>query len=309
MTESSDNKSKDILVVDDEEVIRNLLHDFLTERGYRVDTVITGEDAVIDVRKKHYDMVITDLFLPGMSGLDVVREIRAIAPETCIIVVTAYGSFETAIESIRDGAYDYITKPFNLDGLEMSVKRAFEYKQLLQDAKEKNIYKKLATEDGLTKLYNYSHFMELLESEINKANRYNYSVSLMMIDIDYFKKYNDTMGHIAGNRVLMKLGEIFKSFVRRADVTARYGGEEFAIFLPHTDKKHAQKLCERLRMLIEETHFDGEENMPQSRLTISAGVAQYPDDAATCEELIKKADEALYLAKEMGKNLVQPYSG
>jgi len=302
-----DDKGNDILVVDDEEIIRDLLHDFLTARGYQVDTVVTGEDAVINIRKKHYDLVITDLMLPGMSGLDVVRELRAIAPETCIIVVTAYGSFETAIESIRDGAYDYITKPFNLESLEVSVQRALEYKRLVQDSKEKDVYKKLATQDGLTKLYNYSYFMELLNDEIDKAKRYEYPVSLLMIDIDYFKQYNDTMGHIAGNRALMKLGEIFRDFVRKTDVAARYGGEEFVIFLPHTEKQYAKKLCERLRTLVEQTPFDGEQNLPTGKLTISSGIAQYPQDTATSEDLIKKADQALYTAKEVGKNSVQLY--
>ena len=140
MTPESIRDEKYILVVDDEEAIRELLHDFLTRLDYRVDTVTTGEEAVGEIRKKYYDLAVTDLFLPGMSGLDVVRELRAISPETIVIVVTAYSSLETAIESIREGAYDYITKPFNLNGLQLSVERAFEHKRLLRESKEKDIF-------------------------------------------------------------------------------------------------------------------------------------------------------------------------
>ena len=297
-----------VLVIDDEEIIRKMLYDFLTEQGYEVDTVISGEDGVISARKKSYDLVITDLFLPLMSGLDVVRNIKTIAPDTCIIVITGHGSMETAIACIRDGAYDYIAKPFNLPSLEISVKRALEYQRLVSDSREKDVYKKLATEDGLTKLFNYMHFVKLLTRELEKSVRYHYPLSLLMIDVDFFKQYNDSMGHVAGNKVLLQIADIFRNFVRTSDVAARYGGEEFAIYLPHTEKKFAQKLCDRLRALVEEAYFDGEENITGGKLTISCGIAECPTDANTPQELIQKADQALYKAKGMGKNLVQTYN-
>ena len=309
MTDKNEARDIDILVVDDEEIIRKLLQDYLTHIGYRVDTVVTGEDAVESARHKHYDLVITDLFLPGMSGLDVVRNVKTISPQSCIIVVTGHGSLETAIESIRDGAYDYITKPLNMAGLEISVKRALEYNELLSDAREKAHYKKLATEDGLTKLYNYMHLMDLMNQELDKANRYHFPVSLLMIDIDFFKQYNDSAGHLAGNKVLIQLAEIFRNFIRKTDLAARYGGEEFAILLPHTEKKFAEKLCDRLRLLVEQTSFNEEEKLPGGKLTISCGIAECPLDALTPEDLIEKADQALYQAKGSGKNLVKVYSG
>ena len=309
MTDKNAARDIDILVVDDEEIIRKLLQDYLTHIGYRVDTVVTGEEAVESARHKHYDLVITDLFLPGMSGLDVVRNVKTISPQSCIIVVTGHGSLETAIESIRDGAYDYITKPLNMAGLEISVERALEYNKLLSDAREKAHYKKLATEDGLTKLYNYMHLMDLMNQELDKANRYHFPVSLLMIDIDFFKHYNDSAGHLAGNKVLIKLAEIFRNFIRKTDLAARYGGEEFAILLPHTEKKFAEKLCDRLRLLVEQTSFNEEEKLPGGKLTISCGIAECPLDALTPEDLIEKADQALYQAKGSGKNLVKVYSG
>lgn len=309
MTDKNETRGIDILVVDDEEIIRKLLQDYLTHIGYHVDTVETGEEAVVSARHKHYDLVITDLFLPGMSGLDVVRNVKTISPKSCIIVVTGHGSLETAIESIRDGAYDYITKPFNMAGLEISVKRAIEYNRLLSDASEKAHYKKLATEDGLTKLYNYMHLMDLMNQELDKANRYHFPVSLLMIDIDYFKQYNDSAGHLAGNKVLIKLADIFRNFIRKTDLAARYGGEEFAILLPHTEKRFAEKLCDRLRLLVEQTAFDDEDKLPGGKLTISCGIAECPLDAQTAEDLIEKADRALYQAKGSGKNLVKVYSG
>jgi two-component system, cell cycle response regulator len=309
MTDTNETRDIDILVVDDEEIIRKLLQDYLTHIGYNVDTVETGEEAVVSARHKRYDLVITDLLLPGMSGLDVVRNVKTISPQSCIIVVTGHGSLETAIESIRDGAYDYITKPLNMAGLELSVKRALEYNKLLSEAREKAHYKKLAQEDGLTKLYNYIHLMDLMEQELDKANRYHFPVSLLMIDIDFFKQYNDSAGHLAGNKVLVKLADIFRNFIRKTDIAARYGGEEFAILLPHTEKRFAEKLCDRLRLLVEQTSFDEEEKLPGGKLTISSGIAECPIDASSAEELIEKADQALYQAKGSGKNLVKVYSG
>ncbi len=305
MTGTEDKVNMKVLVIDDEKSTRDVLVEFLTTLDFPAVAKDTGEEGIKEVRKNPYDLVITDLFLPGMHGLDVVREIKTIAPDTIVIVITGHGSIQTAIESMREGAYDYLTKPFSIETLNARIMKAIEYRKLLQDSEE---YKKRATIDALTGLHNYAYFQEVLQAEIERSKRYHYPVSLLMVDLDDLKVYNDTFGHIAGNRILMKIGNIFSSFVRKADIASRYGGEEFAIILPHTEKRYALFLCDRLRSIIEETSFEGEEVMPGGKITISSGVATFPHDASNVEELVDKADKALYTAKKSGKNKVCLYS-
>jgi len=293
-----------VLIVDDEEVVRETLMNFMDVLGYQSVAVATGEEAVVEMRKNAYDLVLTDLFLPGMDGIDVVREIKAINANTVVVVMTAHGSIQAAIDSIREGAYDFISKPFDIETIRLRMSNALEYRNLYDQSQE---YKKRATIDGLTGLWNYSHFQELLYREIERSRRYKYPVSLVMIDLDNFKRYNDIFGHVSGNVVLIQVGEIFKSFIRKADTVSRYGGEEFVIILPHTERQRAYKLCDRLRKTIEKEAFEGEESMPGGRITISSGVATFPDDAATAEELVDHADKALYEAKRSGRNVVCSY--
>jgi len=161
---------------------------------------------------------------------------------------------------------------------------------------------RLAITDGLTGLYQHRYFQEKLENEIRRGLRYNHPTSLLMIDIDHFKLLNDTYGHQVGDEVLKRLAEIFKSRAREHDTVARYGGEEFAIILPVTPKEGALSAAERLRKSIEATQFDVDGY--SLRITVSIGVASCPQDARTREELIGKADKALYAAKRSGRNAV-----
>ncbi len=161
---------------------------------------------------------------------------------------------------------------------------------------------RLAITDGLTGLYVHRYFQESLESEIKRALRYKHSLSLMMIDIDHFKRLNDTYGHQAGDEVLQQLAKILKSQAREHDLVARYGGEEFAIILPVTPKEGALSAASRLRRLVEGAHFNAHGS--EVRITISIGVACCPQDGQTREELIGKADQALYAAKRSGRNTI-----
>jgi diguanylate cyclase (GGDEF)-like protein len=234
--------------------------------------------------------------------------VKTVAPNTAVIVVTPVASIETAIESIREGAYDYLTMPFTPGTLEVSINRALEHRRLLRESREKELYKKLATQDGLTKLNNYTFFRQYLGTEVEKAVRYGFPVSLLMIDVDDLKAYNDSQGHMEGNRALIKIGEILRGFVRKADIAARYGGDEFALILTHTDKDQGMVVAERLRRLVLQDLFKGEETLPGKKMTISTGVATCPSDARSPEELISRADQALYDAKSKGKNRVCVYS-
>lgn len=177
--------------------------------------------------------------------------------------------------------------------------------QLYDDTKEAYlIAERQAITDGLTEIFNYRYFYHQLEREIKRSKRHWYKTSMIMIDIDFFKAYNDTHGHPAGDVVLRKVAEIIKTSTRTSDVVARYGGEEFVLILPETPKTSAIKLAEKIRSLVELEHFPNEETQPNGRLTISLGVATFPDDAQTVDELVQRADQQLYQAKMTGKNKV-----
>ncbi len=177
-------------------------------------------------------------------------------------------------------------------------------------ATEKNYRKQLidlANKDELTGLFNHRYFQEEIENRIYEAENLGEPVSLLFIDIDYFKKYNDLYGHLSGDIVLEKIGQIINEEIRPTDIAARYGGEEFAIIIPDTVEKDAIFIGEGIRSVIENVHFDGQENLPNSNLTISVGVSTYPDKAKNKTELINSADDALYRAKFFNKNRVESY--
>lgn len=302
--DTEQEKASHILVIDDEEVICSLLTDVLTEAGHKVVAVASAEEALEKVKDTAFEVVITDLMMPGMNGIEILRKVKKVNSDISVIIITGYATVETAVEAMKEGAYDYLSKPFNLAEIKITVDRAVERQTLIRGVKEKDYYKGLSLIDGLTGLYNHFHFYHLLGQEIIKAQRYPQSVSLFMIDIDDFKIYNDTYGHLVGDEILRKLAMVLKKVVRKVDYVARYGGEEFSIILPQTDKEKSFISARRLMKVVEETQFKGEEKLPRGHLTISMGIAAYPEDATSLEELIHRADEALYKAKHSGKNQI-----
>lgn len=166
----------------------------------------------------------------------------------------------------------------------------------------------IANIDGLTELYNHRYFYDVLSEKVNIGNKTKTPVSLIFIDIDNFKHYNDLNGHQKGDYVLKKMGKVIKENVMENDICARYGGEEFAIILPDTCEKEALKIAEKLRIKIENEYFEEEENQPNGKITASFGVSVYPDKAKNDVELIKSADDALYRAKFFYKNRVETYT-
>jgi len=162
----------------------------------------------------------------------------------------------------------------------------------------------LSIRDDLTDVYNRRYFYEKLEEEIKRSERYGTVLSLIMLDIDYFKHYNDTHGHQAGDSVLRDVALLLRNNVREQDLVARYGGEEFAIILPETGKQVAGKLAERIRGCLSAQAFYFKETLQSGKLTISLGVATFPEDAKSLNDLVEMADRALYKAKEKGRNRV-----
>lgn len=169
-------------------------------------------------------------------------------------------------------------------------------KNLLQQTRE------LSISDGLTGLYNQMHFFELLDLETKKSLRYDLNYSLIIFDVDHFKNFNDSNGHLRGSETLQAIGAIMKNKFRSTDLLAKYGGDEFVIILPQTDKVGAYLAAERLRESIEKRVFPGAETQPQKKITISIGLASYPEHGLTDEEILNHADKSLYFAKESGRN-------
>ncbi len=293
-----------LLIVDDEEMMRTFLREVLSEEGYDIELACSGEEAVQVLEQEHFDIVLTDIVMPGLDGLGVVSAAKKLPTNVDVIVMTGYASMETAVESMKLGAADYITKPFNIDQIRIIVANVVKERRLRREAAEGQFYKELSRKDGLTELYNHRFFHQLLETEVSRAERYSRSVNLIMLDIDYFKQYNDAHGHPAGDMALRKLAHVLKRCVRACDFVARYGGEEFAIIVPEIDSGSAKSMAERIRALVDETEFEGEEVMPLGRLTVSLGVAAFPKHAASKEELVERADQALYRAKSSSRNCV-----
>ncbi|PRR80865.1 bifunctional diguanylate cyclase/phosphohydrolase [Clostridium vincentii] len=165
----------------------------------------------------------------------------------------------------------------------------------------------MVNQDGLTEVYNHRFFYDVLREKLISYEKDNKSISLVFIDIDHFKNYNDLYGHQKGDEVLKIIGSLLKNNVREGDVVARYGGDEFTIILPDTSEQNAIRIAENIRIKIEDTYFDGEENQPKKKLTASIGISVFPDKAKNEVELIKCADDALYRAKFFNKNRVEAY--
>jgi len=171
----------------------------------------------------------------------------------------------------------------------------------IENAYHEEIYR-LTTIDGLTQVYNKRYFIETMEREIGRAQRYRRDLSLIMFDIDHFKQINDTYGHLAGDHVLKQLAAVIKSRIRREDILARYGGEEFAIILPEIDSYNAQQFAEKIRKLTEKAVFKFEDT--EIPVTISIGVTSLNPDVNDPEEFVRQADQHLYEAKSQGRNRV-----
>jgi diguanylate cyclase (GGDEF)-like protein len=247
-------------------------------------------------------VIITDIKLPGMDGLEFTELIKK-KYDIDVIVMTGYSGSYSYEEAIYKGASDLVFKPVRLNELLLRLKRVLKERQL---AKERNRMveqlQELAITDGLTNLYNSRHFYNQLESEIDRSYRYGHPIALLLLDIDNFKQYNDAFGHIEGDKVLVKIGEIIKSCLRTPDSAYRYGGEEFTVILPETTSEEANTAAERIRKAIEAETFYPKPGKPES-VTISIGVTEY----AKKEDIfafVQRADKAMYVSKEQGRNRV-----
>ncbi|HPA15849.1 MAG TPA: diguanylate cyclase [Desulfobacterales bacterium] len=293
-----------ILIVDDDPAIRDSMKEAMEIAGYNPYLAASAEEALDLLNKNMFHVVITDILLPGLDGLELTDLIKE-RYDTDVIVMTGYSGDYSYEEAITKGASDFVFKPVRFEELLLRLKRVLKERKLTKDRNEMlETLQKLAITDGLTKLYNSRYFYNQLELEIDRSKRYNHPVSLLLLDIDHFKLYNDSYGHLEGDKVLVKLGRIIKSCLRTMDSAYRYGGEEFTVILPETNGQEAIGVAERIRRIVETEKFTPEtEEGKEITITISAGVTEYypNEDVAT---FIKRADKAMYSSKERGRNTV-----
>jgi len=291
-----------ILIVEDDPVSRRLLEVTLKKFGYDVIATSNGNEALEVFQGPSVpSLVISDWMMPGMDGLELCRNIRGMKKSsyTYFIILTAKGGKEDVIKGLDAGADDFLTKPFNSEELKYRVKIGERIINL-----EQRILK-LATTDSLTGVLNRRAFMERMNEEIHRAKREGSPISLILMDIDHFKKVNDTYGHQTGDLVLQRVTDQLMDRSRAYDFVGRYGGEEFVICVRSTEDIDPQSIAERMRRNIEAQTIVTDQSNQTLRITASFGVGtSRPEYDDTLDSLIKRTDKAMYEAKKKGRNRV-----
>jgi diguanylate cyclase (GGDEF)-like protein len=276
-----------ILVVDDDESVRVPIAEVLKHLGFEAHTASDGPDALDFLQKNHATFLLTDMKMPDMNGLELIKIVSVEYPGICTIAMTGHSKEYTYIDVVNAGAADFINKPFDIEELEAKVRRAILERDI------KNELSRLSITDSLTGLYNQRHFYAKLKEETMRASRQGYSVGLILLDLDGFKQYNDSKGHLAGDKVLQKVGEIIDKNIREGvDSGYRYGGDEFAIILIDAGPDVWQLIVRRIEEAIKD----------KCHVTASTGFAMYKEGMSP-ELFVEEADQHLYKFKGKKKNM------
>ncbi len=311
-----------ILVVDDSSAVRTALRDTLRDLPVVGEIVeaVDGVDALALLARTPVDLILTDITMPRLDGFKFISAVRNIPRlrDVMVIMLSALGESVDKVRGLTLGANDYVTKPFERAELLARVTVMLKMKELQEELQRKaaaleranSELERLANQDGLTGLPNRRSFFARLEVEFHRSRRCDSHLSLLMLDIDHFKTFNDRYGHQAGDEALRAVGTALAGGIRNYDCAGRYGGEEFVCFLPETAAVDALMVAERLRQRVGElrlTLTDGVGAPQVSGMTASIGIATWPDiPAERPEEIVAAADRALYQAKSGGRNRCVP---
>ena len=286
--------------MDDEDGVRESLQEAIQDAGFACWGAASGDEALKFLEEKHVDVVISDIRMPGLTGFQLTDIVKK-NYDTDVIIMTGYGREFQYEQAIEKGASDFILKPIRLQELVARLRRVMRERGLIAQRRQlQKRLRELSITDDLTRLYNMRHFCFQVQLEMGRANRYGHALSLLLLDVDEFKGYNDTYGHLEGDQILINLGEVIRECLRKSDTAYRYGGDEFMVLLPETRASEALKVAERIRV-----RFVSANSYPlhdrSTNPTLSVGVAEYRPDE-TLSKFIRKADETMYEAKGRGGN-------
>lgn len=297
-----------VLIIDDSETVREKIIQTLESRDLfsRFYQAEDGLDGFKKLLASPVDIVLCDIEMPRMDGFKFLGMMKG-RPEisdTPVIILTGNDEREMKLKGLEQGACDFITKPFDPEELVARMKVHLKIKHLQDDLKRSNeLLLELSNTDHLTGLFNRRFLMECLDKEVQRARRKDGLVAILMLDIDHFKRINDTYGHLQGDVVLQKVALHIQKELRSYDIAARYGGEEFVTILPDTTLKEAFNVADRIRLSVQSMRFAGD--LSNERVTVSLGVAVFPAPGLNdIDSLLRAADDALYHAKERGRNRV-----
>ncbi len=285
-----------VLLIDDSVEILRLLQVRLRSEDVNLITASTGMEGIRIAQERAPSLILLDLEMPVMDGFETLRALKDDNRTVNIPVIVISGSDDTVdkVSGFEFGAIDYVCKPFNLPELRARMRSALRIQQLM------SMLEKRAQIDGLTGLWNRAYFDQRLEEEVASHLRTGRPFTLVLCDLDNFKKLNDTHGHPAGDAVLQTFAKQLDSTLRKQDIACRYGGEEFAFLLRETHADQAKTLIDRVRETLEQTRWP---RHPEHRVTASFGVCDHPSgDASLPSCWLETADKALYQAKKMGRN-------
>lgn len=285
-----------ILIVDDDPVILDLMGTYVNTFGYDHVAAADGVEAVQKLKEEAFSIVFTDMIMPNMDGMQLLKHIKERYPQIGVIVITGYGNTFTYTDVIKAGASDFISKPFNADELEAKLNRLVREQNLVRQLERYSIC------DALTDLYNRRFFNSKLLSESQRANRQGYNIFLQLVDVDNLKGYNDEIGHLGGDKLLRTVGTILQQSIREnVDWAFRYGGDEFGVIFTQVELEQIVEVAKRILKKYATKNFEG--------TGLSIGIARFirhPDKTwvEDIDDLISRADKALYKAKSRGKNQV-----
>ena len=297
-------RTKKVLVVDD--IIDNItfLSFDLEDDGFEVVSALSGEECLQKALSESPDVILLDVQMPGMDGIETLQHLK-VNPSTNdipVIMISANAEDDNVIQAIDFDAHDFVAKPITYQVLAARMRSALRLSDLVKDLEQANIeLNKLATLDPLTNCYNRRQFFKLAHREAHKSQRHNRPLGFMMIDVDFFKKINDSYGHSFGDEVLRTLVETAEKECREYDILGRLGGEEFALCCPETDYENTLQIAERIRSACEEMKITPRNETTPIEVTISIGVVEMAI-GESLDTALNRADKNLYEAKKNGRN-------